>query len=80
MRVEEDRLVLASFHQQVRNLIVFEGRLHNADHRHSFKIKLAHRVGRGIELRLAAVDHDQVRQRFAFIQQPPVTTHDRLAH
>src|SRR5690349_6567295 len=56
------------------------GRLHDADHRNRFETEFAHRFRGAVELTFAAVDHDQIGQRFAFFKQPAITPRHYFAH
>ena len=57
-----------------------ERRLDDADHRHSFEIEFAHCFGGGVNLGLAAVDHNQIRQSLFFITHAAITAQHRFVH
>ncbi len=80
VRIEIDGFVFAAFDQKVSDLVVMKRRLNHADHRHSFQIEFAHRIGRSAELSFPAVNHDQVRQRLLFITDAAVTTQYGFVH
>src|SRR5690349_21180524 len=54
--------------------------LDDADHRDCFQTEFTHGHARRAELRLAAVDHDQIRQRFSFFKQTSIPPRYDLMH
>ena len=73
IRIKIDGLVFASLHEKVSDLVVMQRRFDHTNHRHGFEIEHAHRFRRRVQLRFAAVDHDEIRQSFFFVAQAAIT-------